>query len=81
MTAIYFAWPDPFNDLIDRFDDNPDDAERPDSWLLFLIRIHFGRFRNMLWANILWMILGLLPAVLFVSGFVVWYKRVLKRQA
>lgn len=80
LTAIYFAWPDPFDNLIDLLDDNPDDGERPDSWLLFLIRMHFGRFRNMLWANILWMVLGLLPAVLFVTGFVVWYKRVVKRQ-
>ncbi|HTQ98546.1 MAG TPA: PepSY-associated TM helix domain-containing protein [Candidatus Acidoferrum sp.] len=79
ITAIYFAWPDPFDNLIDWLDDDLTDADRPDGFLLFLIRIHFGRFRNMLWANILWMVLGLLPAVLFISGFVVWYRRVLKR--
>jgi uncharacterized iron-regulated membrane protein len=79
LTSIYFAWPDPFDAFIDWLDPNPDDAARPDGWLLFLIQMHFGRFRNALWANILWMVLGLLPALLYVSGFILWYRRVLKK--
>ncbi len=79
LTSIYFAWPEPFDAVIDWMDDNTDDGERPDAWLLFLIRMHFGRFRDALWANILWMILGLLPALLYVSGFILWYRRVLKK--
>lgn len=79
FTAIYFAWSEPFDAVIDWLDDNPEDETRPDSWLLFLIRMHFGRFRNMLWANILWIVLGLIPAFLFISGFVVWYRRIVKK--
>jgi uncharacterized iron-regulated membrane protein len=81
ITAIYFAWSAPFDWVIDHFDDDLDDFERPDRWLRFLIDLHFGRFRGLLWANILWIFLGLLPAVLFISGLVVWYRRVLRRRS
>jgi uncharacterized iron-regulated membrane protein len=80
FTAIYFAWPEPFDWVIDQFDSDLDDFERPDGWLRILIDLHFGRFRGLLWANILWVFLGLLPAVLFISGLVVWYRRVLRRR-
>jgi uncharacterized iron-regulated membrane protein len=41
---------------------------------LTFIRLHFGRFGG-LSIRILWVILGLLPTVLFVTGFIVWWKR------
>lgn len=81
LTAVYFAWPLPFDLLMDHFDADLFDAERPDGWLLFLIDLHFGRFRGTLWAAWLWTVLGLLPAFMYISGFVLWYRRVLKRQA
>lgn len=80
FTAIYFAWPEPFEMLMDWFDPDLNDVERPDSWLLFLIKIHFGRFRGLLWANILWILLGLLPAAMYISGFILWYRRVVLRK-
>lgn len=80
ITAVYFAWPLPFDLMIDYLDADLMDAERPDSWLLFLIDLHFGRFRGTLWAACLWTLLGLLPAFMYVSGFVLWYRRVLKRR-
>jgi uncharacterized iron-regulated membrane protein len=80
LTAMYFAWSAPFDWVIDFFDPDLDDFERPDGWLRLLIDLHFGRFRGVLWANILWVFLGLLPAVLFISGLVVWYRRVLRRR-
>jgi uncharacterized iron-regulated membrane protein len=79
VTAIYFAWPEPFDRLIDWMDDDLTDEQRPDAWLLLLIRLHFGRFGGVLWANILWMVLGLVPAFLFISGLVLWYRRVVRR--
>jgi uncharacterized iron-regulated membrane protein len=79
ITAIYFAWPAMFDYVIDWLDDDLYDADRPDDILLFLIRLHFGRFRDMLWANFLWVALGLLPAIMFITGFILWYKRVVKR--
>lgn len=79
VTAIYFAYPEPFDLFIDWIDDDVNDFERPEGFLRFLIDIHFGRFRGLLWANILWIFLGLLPAVMFITGFILWYKRVLRR--
>ena len=79
LTSVYFAWPGPFDAFIDWMDADLDDFERPDGWLLTLIDFHFGRFRGLLWANILWIFLGLLPAVMFITGFILWYRRVAKR--
>jgi uncharacterized iron-regulated membrane protein len=79
VTAIYFAWSEPFDIFIDWIDDDVNDFERPEGFLRLLIDIHFGRFRGLLWANILWIFLGLLPAVMFITGFILWYKRVLRR--
>jgi uncharacterized iron-regulated membrane protein len=79
VTAVYFAWPAPFDALIDWLDDDVYDFERPDAFLLLLIDLHFGRFRGLMWANILWIFLGLLPAVMFITGFILWYKRVVRR--
>jgi Uncharacterized iron-regulated membrane protein len=79
LTAIYFAWPAPFDWVIDRFDSDLNDFDRPDGWLRLLIDLHFGRFRGLLWANILWIFLGLIPAILYISGLIVWYRRVIKR--
>jgi uncharacterized iron-regulated membrane protein len=81
LTAVYFAWPGPFDAAMDWFDPDLNDFERPDGWLLWMLDWHFGRFRGLLWANILWIFLGLLPAVMFITGFILWYRRVVKRYA
>ncbi|MGA0933983.1 MAG: PepSY-associated TM helix domain-containing protein [Pseudohongiellaceae bacterium] len=80
ITAIYFAFPEPFDSIVDAMDDTPDDFERPDGWLRFLVSMHFGRFRGY-WAGLpyLWIVLGLLPAVMYITGFILWCKRVLKK--
>lgn len=75
FTALYFAWPAPFEAVIDWFDGDLNDIERPDGWLLLMLDLHFGRFRGVLWASILWMLLGLMPAVMCVSGCWLWYRR------
>ena len=81
MTAIYFAFPEPFEGLIDYFDDDLNDLHRPGEWILLeLIKLHFGRFGG-LGVRFLWAALGLLPAVLFVTGFVLWWTRVVRRRA
>jgi uncharacterized iron-regulated membrane protein len=80
ITAIYFAFPEPFERTIDYFDSDLTDLHRPgEALLLELIRLHFGRFGG-LGIRILWAVLGLLPAVLFVTGFVLWWTRVVRRR-
>lgn len=79
LTGVYFAFPEPFNQFIDFMDGDLDDFDRPEGWLLFLIDLHFGRFGG-LWSRLIWTVLGLLPAVLFFTGFVLWWRRVVRRQ-
>jgi uncharacterized iron-regulated membrane protein len=80
VTAVYFAFPEPFERVVDYFDPDLTDTVRPaEPVLLWLIQLHFGRFGG-LWIRWLWALLGLLPAVLFISGFIVWWTRVVRRR-
>jgi uncharacterized iron-regulated membrane protein len=77
-TAVYFAFPEPFESTIDRFDADLNDSYRPgEAFLLTLIKLHFGRFGG-LEIRVLWALLGLLPAALFITGFIMWWRRVLR---
>jgi uncharacterized iron-regulated membrane protein len=80
ITAIYFAFPEPFERTIDYFDEDLNDLHRPGEWVLLeLIQLHFGRFGG-LGVRFLWVALGLLPTVLFATGFVLWWTRVARRR-
>jgi uncharacterized iron-regulated membrane protein len=81
ITAVYFAFPEPVESTIDFFDPDLSDLVRPgESVLLALLQLHFGRFGG-LGVRVTWVVLGLLPAVLFVTGFVLWWTRVVRRRA
>jgi uncharacterized iron-regulated membrane protein len=81
ITAIYFAFPEPFEGTIDYFDDDINDLERPGEWVVLgLIQLHFGRFGG-LSVRFLWAALGLIPAILFITGFIYWWSGVLRRRA
>src|SRR3954471_24435152 len=72
VTGIYFAFPDPFNGLFDALATDPHSFTRPGEDILqTMIRLHFGRF-GPLGVHVLWAVIGLLPAALFVTGFIVW---------
>ncbi|MAQ20433.1 MAG: hypothetical protein CMD52_02815 [Gammaproteobacteria bacterium] len=45
---------------------------------IFIVQLHFGRF-GWLAIRTLWVVLGLLPAVLFITGATVWWKRTQKK--
>ncbi len=80
LTAVYFGFPEWYESAVDYFDANKTDAERPgEAALLFLIKMHFGRF-GPLWVRFLWAGLGLLPIVLFVTGFALWWTRVVRKR-
>ncbi len=75
LTAIYFAFPVPFEGLIDALDSDPSDFSRPgEAVLLGLIAGHFGRF-GPLGVRFVWMALGLVPIALLVTGFLLWWRR------
>lgn len=88
VTSIYFAFPDPFQSVVDRFD--PPDLRNPpgpgmgDLALEWFGRIHFGRrLGNPSWYPYfgwLWVVLGLVPSVLLVSGVIMWWQRVILKR-
>lgn len=82
LSGVYLAYPDPFAAFVDRISD-PDAilGQRPgDIVLAWMSRLHFGRFRNAPYLQALWVPLGLIPAVMFVTGFAMWWNRVMRRR-
>ena len=82
VSGFYLGIPEPFSNFVDSISD-PDDylGERPgDIVLLWLTRLHFGRWRNMPVLKAVWAVLGLVPALMFVTGVIMWWNRVLRRR-
>jgi uncharacterized iron-regulated membrane protein len=81
VSGVYLAFPEPFAATVDYLSDpNAILGERPgDIALNWLTRLHFGRFRTQPVLQALWACLGLVPAVMFVTGAVMWWNRVLRK--
>ncbi len=80
VSGIYLSLPNPFNLLVDFLQPLQEDNPQPrfgDDVLLWLGRLHFGRF----WGTpmkITWVVLGLIPPILFITGAIMWWNRVLR---
>jgi uncharacterized iron-regulated membrane protein len=85
LSGWYLGMPEPLTNLVERFSD-PDGppGERPgDVALQWLTRLHFGRWRNPGWGpwlKALWAVVGLVPAVMFVTGLLMWWNRVVRKR-
>ena len=80
VTAVYFSFPDPFEWTIDYFDEDLTDGQRPADWLVrALVNLHFGRSWGM-GVKVAWIAFGLVPAVLFITGGITWWVRVVRRR-
>ena len=79
VTGIYFAFPDPFIAVVDYFEPAPlsNGTRKGDEFIAWLVRMHFGRYGGM-GVRITYVIVGLLPAVMFVTGAIMWWNRVLR---
>lgn len=79
LTGVYFAYPQPFLTVVDYFEP-PELSElrKGDAFLAWLVRMHFGRYGGM-GVRITYVIIGLLPAVMFVTGAIMWWNRVLRQ--
>jgi uncharacterized iron-regulated membrane protein len=73
-TGIYFGFPEPFEATFNRLSDGVTYPRPGEAVLLELIRLHFGRFGG-LGIRVSWVVLGLIPVALFVTGFIVWWQR------
>jgi uncharacterized iron-regulated membrane protein len=78
VTAVYFAFPRSFDAVMDWIDEDATDFERPgEPMLLAMIQLHFGRFGG-LPVRFTYLVLGMLPAVLLVTGVIMWWTRVVR---
>jgi uncharacterized iron-regulated membrane protein len=79
ITGIYLSIPESFNAVVDFLEPIHEGSKKlrfGDQVLFWFARVHFGRFAG-LSVEIIWTALGLAPAVLFVTGALMWWHRVL----
>jgi uncharacterized iron-regulated membrane protein len=81
ISGIYLAFPSPFTAAVDKIWGVPETlAARPgDVALEWLVRLHFGRWRSHT-LKVVWVILGLIPVAMFVTGFAMWWHRVVRKR-
>jgi uncharacterized iron-regulated membrane protein len=83
ISGFYLGVPEPFSNFVDSISD-PEAilGERPgDVVLTWLTRLHFGRWRDAPVLKAVWAIVGLIPAVMLVTGVIMWWNRVLRKRA
>ena len=81
FTGIYLAFPEPFAavvDYLEPFDEENFDPRVGDNVLYWFSRVHFGRFGD--WSKLLWALVGLVPVVMFTTGALMWWNRVIRPQ-
>lgn len=81
---VFQEWFTPIVDYIEPFDPVNVKPRVIDDILVWLPRLHFGRFRGLgagltLAFKIFWVVLGLAPAMLFVTGGLMWWNRVIRK--
>jgi uncharacterized iron-regulated membrane protein len=77
ISGIYLSMPTPVNGVVDWMYGANRSVTWADTSLEWLARLHFGRWRNV-WLETVWVIIGLIPAVMFVTGAVMWWYRVVR---
>ena len=77
LTGIYLAFPTAVMRVLDVMSsgDSAPGLRTSDVALDWLLRIHFGRWRNP-YFKALWCAMGLVPSLLTVTGAVMWWNRV-----
>jgi uncharacterized iron-regulated membrane protein len=80
VSGIYLSIPDKFNaavDFLEPLKASSRSLRFGDKVLYWLAQAHFGRFAGVP-VKIIWTAVGLAPAALFLTGALMWWKRVLK---
>ena len=79
FTGIYLAFPEPFAavvDYLEPFEEDNFDPRTGDQILYWFSYMHFGRFSGV--TKVTWATIGLVPPVMFVTGVVMWWNRVVR---
>jgi uncharacterized iron-regulated membrane protein len=80
ITGIYLSIPTTFNaavDFLEPLNVSNRKLRFGDQVLYWLAQAHFGRFAGIP-VKIIWTVIGLAPVALFLTGMLMWWKRVLK---
>jgi len=86
FSGWYLGMPEPLTDLVERFSD-PDRVYgegKGDIALTWLSRLHFGRWREPGWGpwlKAVWAAVGVVPALMFVTGVLMWWNRKIRHRA
>jgi uncharacterized iron-regulated membrane protein len=82
ISGIYLSMPSAFMDTVNWFfgpqPDNIENVRVIDRVMEWMVRLHFGRWRSHT-LKVVWVIMGLIPAVMFVTGGIMWWNRVVKK--
>ncbi len=79
FTGIYLAFPEPFAavvDYLEPFEEDNFDPRTGDQILYWFSYMHFGRFNS--FTKVGWAAIGLVPPVMFVTGAIMWWNRVVR---
>jgi uncharacterized iron-regulated membrane protein len=79
FTGVYLAFPEPFTALVDYlepFEEDNFDPRTGDQILYWFSRLHFGRFSEA--TKVGWAAIGLVPPVMFATGTLMWWNRVVR---
>jgi uncharacterized iron-regulated membrane protein len=82
VSGLYMAFPEPVHAVIDATSE-PDAilGERPaDIALRWFVRLHFGRWNGLPWLSGVWVVMGLVPVIMFITGTVMWWNRVVRER-
>jgi uncharacterized iron-regulated membrane protein len=81
ISGVYVSYPQPFHATLDYLDPLPEEFTEDERFGDFILRwtarLHFGRFAGIP-VKVLFVILGLAPSVLFITGGLMWWNRVLR---
>jgi len=79
VSGAYMGVPAPFSWLLEATRSADGGESVGDTILLWLTRLHFGRWR-IPWLKAVWAVLGLVPAMMFVTGMLMWWNRVVRQR-
>jgi uncharacterized iron-regulated membrane protein len=79
VSGVYLGIPEPFANFVDAVSDPKIEygSRWGDIFFFWLVKFHFGRWRSGP-LKALWALVGLVPAVMFVTGTIMWWQRVVK---
>jgi uncharacterized iron-regulated membrane protein len=76
VSGVYLGIPEPFANFVDAVSDPTIEYGNRfgDIFFAWLVKLHFGRWRSAP-LKALWAFVGLVPAVMFVTGLIMWWQR------